>query len=237
MQLSHRFFIGVMTLLVLAGIVTGGVIMAQTPLMITLNPQNDSGESGTATFTDLGNGKVRVDVAVTGAPAGVSQPMHIHKGTCANLEPAPTYPLTNLENGTSTTEISTTLEALLASPYAVNGHKSAAEASVYVFCGDIVASSVQATVTGTTAAETPTVEATTAATTAAETATTESTVAATVEATATAIQVTATPEVTETPAPTLPGTGGDSPLNALIPVVFAGFVILAIGLYVRRLAR
>jgi hypothetical protein len=234
MQLKNRFILSAFALLVVLGIASSGIILAQTPLMIPLTEQNSSGENGTATFTDLGNGMVRVEVAVTGAPAGASQPMHLHEGTCATLNPAPAFPLNNLENGTSTTEISATLEALLASPYALNGHKSAAEASVYVFCGDLVEAVAQETVTGTVAAETPTVAATEQVTATTE-ATTEATTAATAEATAEATTAAAeTPAPTETPTTTLPGTGADSPLNALVPVLILGIVMLALGLYVRR---
>lgn len=123
-----------MFVLALAG---AAITSAEGPVTVQLNPQNDSGESGTAILTDLGNGKVRVEVEVTGAPADVPQPLHIHEGTCANLTAKPTFPLTAAVNGKSLTEIETTLAALQGTQYAINGHKSAAEASVYVFCGDI----------------------------------------------------------------------------------------------------
>lgn len=112
---------------------------AADPVTVTLDAQNDSGESGTATLTDLGNGKVRVEVSVTGAPSGVPQPLHIHQGTCATLNPKPAFPLTSAVDGKSVTEIDAKLADLQNGDYAINGHKSAAEASVYVFCGNIPA--------------------------------------------------------------------------------------------------
>jgi hypothetical protein len=54
-----------------------------------LAPQNDSGESGTASLTKQGDTQTKVVLSVAGAPAGVSQPVHIHKGTCAKLDPNP----------------------------------------------------------------------------------------------------------------------------------------------------
>ena len=69
---------------------------------VNLATQNNSGVSGTATLTDLGGGRTRVEVTVNGADAG-PQPAHIHEGTCANLNPAPKFPLTSITNGTSTT--------------------------------------------------------------------------------------------------------------------------------------
>lgn len=114
-----------------------GTARAAGPITVTLSPLNNSGESGTAVLTDIGGGKVRVEVNVTGGPAGVPQPMHIHEGTCATLNPTPEYPLTTVVDGKSVTEITASFDELQNGNYAVNGHKSAAEASVYVFCGDI----------------------------------------------------------------------------------------------------
>jgi len=53
------------------------------------------------------------------------------------LNPAPFIPLSPVVNGTSTTVITATLASLTAEPLAINVHKSAAEASVYVSCGNI----------------------------------------------------------------------------------------------------
>jgi hypothetical protein len=114
-------------------------VRAQDVVTVTLNAQNDSGETGTATLTDLHNGKIQVQVTISNAPAGVTQPMHIHKGTCATLEAKPTFPLTSLVDGKSLTEIETTMAELQNGNYAINGHKSPEEASVYVFCGEIPA--------------------------------------------------------------------------------------------------
>jgi LPXTG-motif cell wall-anchored protein len=111
-----------------------------TPRVVTiqLGVQNASGVTGTATLTDVGGGRTRVDVRV--APGGnTNMPAHIHDGTCATLNPAPKYPLTNVANGTSTTEVSATIAQVLAAPHAINLHKSPQEASVYVSCGNVVA--------------------------------------------------------------------------------------------------
>jgi LPXTG-motif cell wall-anchored protein len=120
-------------------LVSATAVFAADPVNVTLTAQNDSGENGAAVLTDLGNGKVRVEVNVTGAPAGVAQPLHIHQGTCANLTAKPTYPLTSAMDGVSVTEIDANLADLQNGDFAINGHKSAEEASVYVFCGNIPA--------------------------------------------------------------------------------------------------
>jgi len=111
---------------------------AAGPVTVKLAPQNNSGESGTATLTEEG-GKTKVAVSVTGQPAGVAQPMHIHKGTCDKLDPKPTYGLPSLINGKSEATVDVSLADLQKGGYAINGHKSAQEVSTYVYCGAIPA--------------------------------------------------------------------------------------------------
>lgn len=102
-----------------------------------LSAQNNSGESGTAKLTKQGDTQTKVTLSVTGAPAGVSQPVHIHKGSCATLDPKPAFPLSPLVNGKSETVVNASIDELMSGGYAVNGHKSAQEVSTYVFCGDL----------------------------------------------------------------------------------------------------
>jgi len=125
---------------------------AQDSLTVSLAAQNNSGESGTAQLTDMGGGKTRVVLALSGAPNGVAQPVHIHEGTCATLNPTPKYPLTNLANGKSETVVDVSMSELLSKPYAINAHKSAQEVSVYVTCGNIVHNAAAAAPAGTNAA-------------------------------------------------------------------------------------
>jgi hypothetical protein len=106
------------------------------PLTIPLNNQNESGENGTATLSEE-NGKLKVSITISGAPAGLPQPAHIHKGEC--LDPSDVvYPLTTVLNGKSETQLDISLRTLLSQlPLVVNVHKSPAEATVYVACGNI----------------------------------------------------------------------------------------------------
>ena len=132
----RRIAIGFAGSLILAlGWSTGLAAAQTTPVVINLSAQNNSGLSGTATLTDIGGGKTRVDLNVTG-PAG-DYPAHIHMGTCANLNPAPQYPLTNVRNGQSTTNVDASLASIQQSPHAINLHKSAQDIATYVACGDI----------------------------------------------------------------------------------------------------
>ena len=103
---------------------------------VRLDEQNDSGESGTAVLTEK-DGKVTVSLNVTGGAPGVAQPAHIHVGSCPEVG-AVAYPLTNVVGGKSETVLDVTLAQLAGEqPLGINVHKSAAEAKVYVACGDL----------------------------------------------------------------------------------------------------
>src|SRR5260221_2068043 len=61
---------------------------------VNLDTQNKSGESGTATLQEV-DGKVVVTLSLTGFPTGVTQPAHIHVGSCPNPG-AVKFPLTSV---------------------------------------------------------------------------------------------------------------------------------------------
>ncbi len=199
-------------LVIIAGLLTLPLFAsAQSPMTVnvTLNPQNNSGESGSAVLTDMGGGKTRVQITINGGPA-TAQPVHIHQGTCANLNPTPKYPLNSVVDGLSDTTINASLSSLMTGGFAINGHKSAAEVNVYVFCGDIPAMAPAAGAT---------TEATAMATTA----------PAAVATTAPSAAASATPGA-------LPATGAEQfPLG--FAVIVLGLLALGSGLLVRRLAR
>jgi len=116
--------------------VAGGRAEAAGPVIVKLTPMNSSDESGNATLTADG-AKTKVLVEINGAPKGVAQPVHVHKGTCAQLDPKPAYGLTTLTDGKSETTIDVPLNTLQTGAFAINGHKSAQDAKTYVFCGNI----------------------------------------------------------------------------------------------------
>ncbi len=106
-------------------------------MTVKLDAQNKSNEMGTVTLQEVG-GKVLVTVNVTGYTKGVTQPAHIHVGSCPNPG-AVKFPMTSVLNGESVTTIDTTLAQLKAmGKLAINVHKSVAQSSVYVSCGDLV---------------------------------------------------------------------------------------------------
>jgi hypothetical protein len=104
---------------------------------VELETLNDSGVTGTAVLTDLGNGSTRVvvDVDLAGHP---DMPAHIHPGTCANLVPQPIYPLENVVDGASETEILVTLDELFAGDLALNLHASPQDYETYTACQELV---------------------------------------------------------------------------------------------------
>lgn len=108
---------------------------ASEVVTVELKALNNSGESGKATLTAM-DGKTKVVIDLTGAPAGVAQPVHIHHGTCEKLG-APAYPLEAVKNGKSETTIEAKPSDLTAGDFAINVHKSEKEISTYVACGDI----------------------------------------------------------------------------------------------------
>lgn len=113
-----------------------------TELVIPLESQNNLGQSGSARITENAQGKAVVSLTLTGGDFSEPQPAHIHVGACP-IPGAIKYPLTSVENGTSQTTLPIGLAELQlsADKMAINVHKSAAEASVYSACGDLVSMS------------------------------------------------------------------------------------------------
>lgn len=123
--------------LLLALALVGSVAAQSAPVTVTLATQHNSGVSGTATLTAMGN-QTQVVVNVTGEPAGGSEPEHIHVGSCPTVG-AVKYPLKNVVNGTATTVVNVPLATLTAGTFAINLHESAANIKVYIACGNITA--------------------------------------------------------------------------------------------------
>jgi len=113
----------------------GGAMMMAMALRIPMKALNGSGEDGQATLRDTPKGLV-VTIHIKNAKG--PQPAHIHKGTCAKLDPKPEEPLHNVVNGMSITTVpGVTIAKLLASKHAINVHKSLTDLPTYVSCGDI----------------------------------------------------------------------------------------------------
>ena len=110
---------------------------SNTALNINMGAQNGSKQDGMASVKDVAGG-VKVEIALKNTPSGSSEPAHIHKGTCAKLDPAPWKPLSNVVGGKSDSTVQgLTVADLKKSHYAINVHKSAADIKTYVSCGDL----------------------------------------------------------------------------------------------------
>jgi hypothetical protein len=106
------------------------------PVIVHLSPQNHSGETATATLTQVGANTV-VSVVTKGGPAN-PQPIHIHKGTCAKLNPVPFYPLTTVQGAKSVTTLKgVSLMSLQNGNFAINIHHSTSDIPTYYACGNI----------------------------------------------------------------------------------------------------
>lgn len=105
-------------------------------VVVVLLEQNNSATTGTARLIDQNKEKTKVVIELSGKPKGV-HPAHIHLGACPTPG-AVKYPLNNVVNGRSESMIDKPLDMLLEElPLAVNLHKSAAEAQVYIACGNV----------------------------------------------------------------------------------------------------
>lgn len=119
---------------------TSAVALAQQQTVtINIGPGKDEGSAtGTATLTDLGGGKTRVEIKV--AATNPNMPAHIHADVCPGVGPV-VFPLTNVMNGQSVTELNASPAEIMAKGKAINLHKSPQEVPVYVGCGNLVAAS------------------------------------------------------------------------------------------------
>jgi hypothetical protein len=102
---------------------------------VELAAVGDSGQTGSATLST--DGDMTTVVLDVGDPVSSSQPAHIHEGTCDDLNPAPAYGLTNVEDGSSETTVDAPLDELIDGDYAINLHMSADDLETYTSCGDI----------------------------------------------------------------------------------------------------
>ena len=107
----------------------------EEPVTVDLAEQNDSGQSGQATLTSEGE-QTSVVLELDNAPA-VPQPVHIHEGTCEELNPTPQFPLENLSEGASETVVDVPLAELQEGEFAINAHASEDDVETYVACGAI----------------------------------------------------------------------------------------------------
>jgi hypothetical protein len=103
---------------------------------VTMNEDNSSGQTGTATLTDLEDGTFRMVVDILPHPTeDTPQLGHIHTRRCGNIGDA-IAPLNSLVEGQSDTTFPDALETYTASEHAINIHL-ASDGAVYVSCGNM----------------------------------------------------------------------------------------------------
>ena len=112
----------------------GAMMMMKAPLTVPMKALNGSGEAGSAVLRDTPKGLV-VTIHIKGAKG--PQPAHIHKGSCAKLDPKPEYALHNVVNGMSVTTVKGVTIGELLGKSAINVHKSLTDLPTYVSCGDV----------------------------------------------------------------------------------------------------
>ena len=142
--------VGLMAALALPAVVSAQAGRVVTVPLAAANSGGDtaSGVNGTATLTDIGGGRTRVDIRVTVGPGGsAAMPNHIHAGRCPGVA-AVSWALNAVTAGVGTSEVPVSITDLLAGQYAINLHRSAAESSVWVSCGNVVAGAAALPATG-----------------------------------------------------------------------------------------
>jgi hypothetical protein len=125
-----------LALVAIVAIVLGSCQSGAAPVRtVTLRTLNDSGVTGTVSFSQVGN-KTGVEVAVDPG-SNPDMPAHIHPGTCDNLTPQPKFPLENVRAGASKTVVPASIDELFAGNLAVNIHRSNDDLKTYTACVDI----------------------------------------------------------------------------------------------------
>ena len=143
MRASRVPFVGaVVAAIVLTAFLPMGTEAQQT-MTVNLGPGRDEATApGTATLTDIGGGRTRVVIRVT--PAYPNMPVHIHADVCPGVE-AVVFPLTNVMNGESTTELDASMADIMARGKSINLHKGPGpDVNVYVSCGNLTAAAAAA---------------------------------------------------------------------------------------------
>lgn len=123
--------------ILLLGLFAHAALALDDVVSVKLEAQSNSGQNGTATLMPEGD-TTRVVIETPNMPAGVAQPAHIHLGRCDKLDKAPKWRLEDVKGGRSVTVVPVPLDVILKDRTAINVHKSAAEAQIYVSCGNII---------------------------------------------------------------------------------------------------
>lgn len=112
---------------------------------VALSAQPGGNQPGEAFVFEEG-GVTFVGLFVEPGASGVLQPAHFHTGTCAAPGPI-VQPLAMVLDGSSFTILSASQAELVDTGLIINVHKSVAESSVYVACGEVLSAPAAAPTT------------------------------------------------------------------------------------------
>ena len=102
---------------------------------VTLSAVNSSGETGTATLTDLGDSTTQVAITTTGGTDTGVQSTIVRTGTCGSSG-AIYAQLNNIQSRQSITTLSYALSSLIGGKYYIDVHSSTSVGEI-VACGSI----------------------------------------------------------------------------------------------------
>jgi hypothetical protein len=105
-------------------------------LQVDLRAPGSSRRVGTATLTRLGGDRTLVKISVSNAPERLG-PIHIHRGTCGNVTPKPTFTLGPVIRGVASPTVAAPLGELLAEDYVLTIHKSPRQRATNMACGEL----------------------------------------------------------------------------------------------------
>jgi hypothetical protein len=120
---------------------------APQQVTVVMNAQNNSGQSGVATLTDLG-GTTRVVIRIRPSEFGEKQPAHLHNGRCGEIGPRqdlsargktiglPSLAPSDGGDGASSADVDLTMKEITNGDWVINVH-DALDFSLYVSCGNI----------------------------------------------------------------------------------------------------
>ena len=106
------------------------------PHVLEFRALNGSGVVGTLTLSSAGEARTLVEIGI--APNGHDDmPAHVHPGPCEDPVPQPVYPLENVRDGVSSTEIPVSVSELTSKPLSVNLHHSNGDMETFAACVDL----------------------------------------------------------------------------------------------------
>ena len=109
---------------------------ASASVTVQMNQLNGSGQTGTATLTQIGD-KVSVSVHINGEPASASEPAHVHFGRCPVIKAIPAYNVGPIVGGKAANVVDLNWKEINSGKYVLNVHESASQLGNYVSCGNI----------------------------------------------------------------------------------------------------